>query len=324
MTTALARHASERDVVFIPNATHRHILAVATYLYRSPLTIAPEFVLLLRYDISASYRDGAGRLMRNINPIYGALYKLAFDRLNDCTTPHSVRLYSDSAELAQEYQNVCARPVECLPIPHTQADAPLQQGDLAPIRRPDVIRIVYLGDARAEKGFALLPAIVQATNARGLATKVEFVFQAYISSSYHQEMEQYIHELRSIGAPNVTLLERALSSEEYHALVHSADIVLILYDQGTYACRTSGPFTEALCAGKPVIVPDCTWMSRQLQGSGAGVVYDGVTIGDLLSAVFRAIETVSSLKHGAELLGEKLRKYHNPERFLSMLMGEQS
>jgi hypothetical protein len=52
-------------------------------------------------------------------------------------------------------------------------------------------------------------------------------------------------------------------------MLAESDIVLCLYDAKIYRARSSGIMTEALAAGKPVIVPAETWMAHQLpQGCG--------------------------------------------------------
>ena len=50
------------------------------------------------------------------------------------------------------------------------------------------------------------------------------------------------------------LIDGVLSREAYADLLGGADVVLLPYSRRVYYARTSGPFTEALAGGKPVIV----------------------------------------------------------------------
>jgi glycosyltransferase involved in cell wall biosynthesis len=103
-------------------------------------------------------------------------------------------------------------------------------------------------------------------------------------------------------------------------LLTSADVVLLPYDALTYRSRTSGPFVEAICAGKPVVVPAQSWMSTQLGSSGAGRTFVSGNSGDLTSALLGVLQNHAQHAEAAQALGQKFREYHNPENFIRQLM----
>ena len=82
-----------------------------------------------------------------------------------------VFFYTDSAELTRQYERLETFPFHTLSIPHTYSarDAPVGESPL---------RVTYLGDARREKGYHLLPKIAGDLKQEGLAGKLRFVFQS--------------------------------------------------------------------------------------------------------------------------------------------------
>jgi glycosyltransferase involved in cell wall biosynthesis len=137
-------------------------------------------------------------------------------------------------------------------------------------------------------------------------------------------MTTVIDELTRLKLPNVHIVDRSLASDEYQWLLQSADVVLLPYDAGTYRARTSGPFVEAICAGKAVIVPEGSWMSTQLGKSGAGLTFRSGFVQDLVRATTQLLARRSEFIKAAEELGQHFRKIHNPQSFVSSVLGAES
>jgi glycosyltransferase involved in cell wall biosynthesis len=212
------------------------------------------------------------------------------------------------------------RPIEVLPIPHTTHALPSNMPPGIPAKDPRKFRVVYLGDARDEKGFGFLPALARAFSEPQFLSKVEFVFQAFISSKYHDPMIPAIDAMIKAKQPNVHLLQSSLSADAYQALLQSADVVLLPYDALTYRARTSGPVVEAICANKPVVVPANSWMSLQLAQSEAGVSFTSGNVTSLVQAVRTMLTQIQQHSAAAAQLGKQFREYHNPRTFIQRLM----
>ncbi|MBI5381628.1 MAG: glycosyltransferase [Opitutae bacterium] len=318
LATSLAVQARPGDLVFLPNATPRQILGLALLLLRSPLYRTMHYVLLLRYSVFYAIGPVAERKL-TLDKGIAEKYAIALGNLPSIDPEGRIRLATDSEELAKEYANFTKLPIEVLPIPHTlHAASPMTPA--IPPKNPKKCRLVYLGDAREEKGFELLPAVLRASRENPAFAATELVFQAYISSHYHQSMNQYIDELARHKFSHLHLLRGSLKTDDYHALLTSADIVLIPYDTHTYRARTSGSFVEAICADKPVIVPRNSWMSAQLGESGAGVTFVSGNTQDFVRAVQTVVADLPRYAAAAAALGQKFRAYHNPANFLQRLM----
>lgn len=315
----LRQRACAEDVIFLPNATPAQLLGVALLLQIRPVTRTLTFVLLVRYSLQVVSGPLSQRKSMPDRELIDR-YALAFEKLRGIDQIGCIRLVTDSAELAKDYSALWKEPVEVLPIPHTlhHGMAPLPRE--VPPKDPKKIRLVFMGDAREEKGFELLPPLVRSCAVSPAAGMIEFVFQSFVSSPYHARMGLVIDELERLNRPNLHLLKRSLSVDEYQGLLQSADIVLLPYDAQTYRGRTSGPFMEAICANKPVVVPRSTWMSLMLGNSEAGVTFQSGNAADFVRAVLMAVEQLPQRQEAALHLGQNFRSEHNPDTFVKRLL----
>jgi glycosyltransferase involved in cell wall biosynthesis len=307
------------DVVFLPNATPRQILGLALLLRKNPVYRLLHYVLLMRYSVNLAMGPITAR-KNHLDSETAQQYAFSFEKLLAAGAPGAIRLTTDSRELADEYARLAKRPVEVLPIPHTSHEVDSVPPVGVPTKSKTKLRAVFLGDARDEKGFELLPALARACAHEPWASRTELVLQAYVSSEYHMPMGTVIEELSKLKASNVHLIGEALGADAYQYLLASADLVLLPYDALTYRSRTSGPFMEAICAGKPVVVPAKSWMAAQLNGSGAGRTFVSGNSGDFVSAALGALQNHAEHARAAETLGKQYREFHNPANFVRALL----
>jgi len=124
-------------------------------------------------------------------------------------------------------------------------------------------RLCYVGDARAEKGFALLPSINQRLSMQVIGGRpVRIAAQGYQTGTpVDVEMLKAIDELLRSTVDGTVVVQEPLAPERYAAMIAGADIVYNLYRRDNYTARSSGVFVEAIAAGKPVIATAGTWMS---------------------------------------------------------------
>jgi glycosyltransferase involved in cell wall biosynthesis len=316
LEAGLAETGRPFDCVFLPNATPRQMLGLALLLRRNPIFRTLQYVLILRYSVYIPSGPLADR-KTVLDKESAERYATAIEKLQSADYTGAVRFTTDSAGLAKEFSSYSKRPIEVLPIPHTlHPPSAVPPGEIPP-KDPLKIRVIFLGDAREEKGFELLPAAVRACTQEA---SVEFVFQAFISSHHHNRMALVIEELVGMKLPQLHLVRSPLSPDAYHALLDSADLVLIPYDAATYRSRTSGPFVEAICAGKPVVVPRDSWMSAQLGSSRAGATFKSGIAVDFERAVIGVLAALPDHAAAAAEMGRQFRAFHNPSSFLSHLL----
>lgn len=286
------------DLTFCHMVAHRNLLPLALLAAGLRSHARPRMVLLFRYPISFCKPE---RLAA----------KLSVWLLRRAYRSGTLRVATDSARLARDYEEWFGIPFEVFPIPHTQPSTATADS------RPRRLRIGSLGNPRRDKGFDELVDALLLLAKHPLTSDVEFIIQ---TGSPERRCQPSLQRLREAGLASVTLIERPLSSTEYGTLLSSLDIVVIPYQQEDYRSRTSGVFVEAVAAGKPVIVTASTWMADELRKWGAGIVIPTLSSAALAQALVETVERFSALWAQAAAGSGACRAYHCPESMLRALL----
>jgi hypothetical protein len=84
------------------------------------------------------------------------LYSHSLNYLSQSPAKNKINLFADSQDLADEYKFYIDKPFKVLPIPHTQYSS-----EQPSIKTPSKGLVIgYLGDARTNKGFHLIPEAI--------------------------------------------------------------------------------------------------------------------------------------------------------------------
>ena len=250
-------HLQAGDVVFLPTVSHRDLLGLLEFFRADGLSSDATWHFLFRRDLYPGTPEDLPESAEEVAEI-----RSAFQTFQREIGERKVFFYTDSAELTRQYERLETFPFHTLSIPHTYSarDASVGEGPL---------RVTYLGDARREKGYHLLPKIAGDLKQEGLAGKLRFVFQSnYNVPGGEPEAVVARGQLESFPESMVSLYKQALSTTDYKALLLSSGITILPYDRTSYGARNSGVLVESLAAGIPVIVPAGTWLSRQLLTAG--------------------------------------------------------
>jgi glycosyltransferase involved in cell wall biosynthesis len=246
------------DIVFVPTLSEKDMLGLQEFLNNNSQAHRASWHLLFRRNLF----DGPGP--REVLALGHRPQTLsAFRQFNENLNGNAIRLYTDTDRLSEEYNCLGSVRFHTLPIPINPAFVERSHS----IEHSLPLRIVYAGDARSEKGYHQLPDLVRDLGSTGHVDDVAFNIQSNMAQARVEDATAErlaLHELESIGSDRVRLLRVPLDSNEYLALVSSADILLILYDARNYYSRSSGILVEAFAAGIPVIVPADSWMGQQL------------------------------------------------------------
>ncbi|CAO3363669.1 glycosyltransferase [Azospirillum palustre] len=230
----------------------------------------PHIRLLFRFPLSWLYEPWRSSLVR------------AFARLqDDPPLCHKLGFLSDTEPLARSFTRLFGHPFTVMPIPFR---TDLLDGD--PVERRDAeaaapaasrpagpLAIGYFGDARLEKGYHLLPSLLSRLWRTAIRPgKARFLVQSHFNAPGGEPgMLQARNQLLQFTAPQVELTAAPLPTADYYRRLQACDAVLIPYDPDSYAERSSGILVEALVAGKPVIVPEGSWMAGQVSAEHAAV-----------------------------------------------------
>ncbi len=264
LEAALDRHrVAATDHAFITTAEYLQYAALLSLFAAGPRDRLPFFHVRTSYDESAI-----------LNSRFGARLPGLFRRFRDLGVVNSrVYFYAETATLAAHYGRLDLVSFEALENPapsRLPAAARVRRGDDA--ERP--LTIICPGQARTEKGYLRLPAIIAALQARAdVSRPFRIVLQSYLRASGKNDRARRkdvdrraaTNALRRFPNTVVRLLEQPLTNDAYYTLFAEGDIVLLPYDREHYRHRSSMVASEAALFGKPMVVTADTAMAAAAQ-----------------------------------------------------------
>ena len=274
------------DHVFLHTLGCQELAAILSALTRRllPGDPIPYFHILLRRDpaeLFADYRPYADH--------FGQIAASPFLR-------RKLLLHADTQQLSEAFAALTGLPVATAPIPLDRGLLREALSARAPRRRGAPLTVAYLGDAREEKGFQLLPQALTYLWPDYIAKgRVRFLLQSNFNTP-GGEAGILAAAQALAGFPGTTLYSDPVSPAEYFRLLAAADIVLIPYSAERYRYRSSGVLVEAMAAGKVVVTSAGSWMARQVTPEHA-VLFDAPT--GLGPAIGAAVDRFAELSAGA-------------------------
>lgn len=300
------------DHVLLGTAHARETLAVQWIIKRLGPARAPTFHLEFRHALfSGDPTNEELETSRNIRTQRAFL--TAYEQAG---ASEKIRFYTDTEELARDYGRISKLPFQVLPIP-------FRSELISTPRMPSqALRLVFIGEARDEKGFHWLPKLIDRLMDEYVRPgRVRFLLQANVSApQYNPQSQQIVDKLRAYPSEQVELfgVDAPLSPEEYYSLVSRADVVLLPYDRDRYRACSSGTLAEALAGGRPAIVPACSWMSAQIP-LGAGETFHDFE--SFVQSVQRIIDNYAEYRSKAEANRTAWLSDHSPERLIARITG---
>lgn len=176
----------------------------------------------------------------------------------------SLFFWAEIARLARQMTDTLGIETHALDIP--QPIRPYHRGKNGPLT------LVYMGAAREEKGFHLLPDVIEAVAKRTKPGQVFFDLQASPQIiGYLPIIKKAIARLEQFPADLVNLRRENQSQEAYKKMLTECDGVLALYLYNNYRMRGSGIAVEAISNGKALITTTGTFPAS-LVSHGGGVI----------------------------------------------------
>lgn len=341
------------DIVFIPTLTEADMLGLLAMFKSNPNTAKATWHLLFRRNIYLGREPNYAA-----QDAAQASRKKAFRRFQSRLCGQRVFFYTDTEPLTAQYNRLGVALFRTAPIPVAADYRAPEHGLPWPSRlsldglgRPSspapaidgnrLLHVVYIGDARTEKGYHWLPHLV--SDAFAARLPVRFTFQSNFNvrggepavAVARAQLEalaekgtgtfcakhpsggsgkMYLSPFLLPEACRVNLIKHPLASEEYRRLLLDADVVIVPYDRDNYYARSSGVFAEALVAGKPVIVPRGTWMAGELPAFGVGAVY--AERRDLLPSLAEVVNHYPHYRSTAAAFSRAWSRYHCAQRLL--------
>jgi glycosyltransferase involved in cell wall biosynthesis len=289
------------NLVLVPTLRHSQITAFVKWAEEVNRVRPVHFCLVFHFtgfpDFTPETYTGDG-------------YRAALRYLERSRVADRFHLFADTRELVREYAAYTRLPVELIPIPHAPPETPDRVPDGPP-------RVVYLGDARTNKGYHLLGDLFSA-----LAESGRHPFRAEIQANVRIASEWEVLRSKWLMArlPQVRLHHDPLSSADYYALLARADLVIAPYTTAYYHSQTSGVVLEAAAAGKPVITPRGTWGTSYLRSIGGGcATFLPEDPTSLFEATAAALGDLPALTAAARAAVGRCRAFHNADNYVDLL-----
>jgi len=226
-----------------------------------------------------------------------------------------LRILAQTSALATALERLLHRPVDAMGFP-----VPSRLRAASRCEPGSPVRLLYAGEARADKGFGMLPAVADELTQELETGRLTLVCQSMLNEFADEKILRATAALKA--RPGVELIDRFLPSADYDNLVAGCDLVLLPYDAAQYRSRLSAVFVDATCAGVLPIVPDQTWMSQQLaEGYGVGTTFSRLTPKSIAAAVRKSLRRIVPMKQDARDASTRVWERHEPHRVLETILG---
>lgn len=193
----------------------------------------------------------------------------------------STFIYVDTALLQEEYKVKLSLPVSLLPIPFPShvSSAPND------VSHQPKFCIGFMGLARLDKGFGLLPALMSAMQQQsGLDWHLDVQIDLQSTDAQVRSISQKLQACALSDNARVAIHQES-SYNKYACRYASLDVSLLLYDDERYRYASSGIFVEAVNFGVPVVVMAGSWAAAKVIGARDM----GLTVGECVSSVDEAV-----------------------------------
>lgn len=267
LSAALARFAPNCEDAILFATTDDYLFLI----YASAIaSLRLEFRLNIAFLWHVPYQNGRGT--ERVEG-YRELPELRaqVDRCVELLDGHSVQLLATTQELERQLNASVGRSL------WSRIDYPIRSEftpkDCISPERP--YRMLMGGTQRAEKGKKSLPTTAALLSRKHLGEgKWQLGLQSTIDKAVKLFPQLRNREGDEVLGPfcfrDIVLANPGMGADEYVAWIKSADVGLFLYDARTYYTRCSGVLVEMLACGIPVVVPACSWLSRQIAPSMQG------------------------------------------------------
>ena len=295
-------NSEEKTLILFPTFGFNDLLGITKFAERLDCKSRVQIALVKHFTSRPN-------LARDMLP--HPLYKKCFDYLKKSHAKNRMHFFSDSNDLVDEYLYYLDSPMHVVPIPHTS------EPEETPNDLKKALVIGYMGDARTNKGFHYLPEALEVARVQLGQKAFRCEIQANIRNHPEWQVRQAVRLLQRM--PETKLYHEPLTSKEYAALMQRIDIFVLPYTMEHYHSQTSGVFSEARALGKVTVVSRGTWMAREVQEQGGGVLAipeDSKNIGD---AIATAVINYTYLKNRAMDRAKAWGNYHNCKSFMHEL-----
>ena len=311
------------DVVYWNSARPGELMALIDWMQSSfkPET-CPRIVVEFGYPpgfLQARDKDGKIHFVPTHNDPYLArfandpqLYRFAARRLRP-EFRGRLQLGTFDPASSQDYTAILGLPVIAYPLPQP-VDKPLR------LRSQDAPRTVtFLGHQRIDKGYPLVPAIVD----RLLKDHPDLQVLVH-NGNVHGYLEQTAELMAmTYGNPRLTVRNEVADGRMWQEILDQSSLIVLPYQPERYVNSYSAVLSEALAQAIPMVVPTESCLGRLVREYGdGGTGFDAWTVDSVCEAVDRALADFDKIARNAETGARLWAAEHGPAHTLDTILGE--
>lgn len=291
-----AENLTAQDLIYFPRGHPILIRGIGSWLARRPQTLRPSVFFRIIGDELTDLDTGRYRAR-------AALYRLACSELRTRPGQERVFFLVNSKAKARTVSRVCRR--RPFMMQHH-----FGRTFTGPADAPPAIPTIYAhlnnrSGALAENLGEIVQRVARAEPSVRFLIKIPAKFTDSVA------------KLKRKAASSIEIISHEQSSADYFANLTHSSLVWLAYEAQPYKALTSGVFTEAASLGKPVIVPQGTWMAEKIaEGYGVGVTFSDSTVRTATEALLDAVRNSDQLAAAARTIAPRLGVETGCRRFL--------
>ena len=216
----------------------------------------------------------------------------------------------------REFESLTGLPVVLLPHP-----VPFEDTQVNDHQKAETPVFSCLGFARHEKGSDLLKRAIEEILSSSEKFNGHFVIQWTDAFKMPDGTTCQPGELLS-KHPQVTIIDRALRSDEYEELILNTDCMMLPYRNSSYHARLSRIAIECACIGIPAIYSKGGWLQETIEKFGSGIGIEDESVESLIEAIRHLSDEEHLRKYRQLALAKKKLavRHYSPENFVRQLI----
>lgn len=300
---------SPEDHIFIDIKEIFVIEELLYYLQSQDLATLPNYHLILTKDIK-NYdinQEKNINLQRCLNLFYESQL-----------WSKKVKFYTNTENLLELYNSLSPVKFLNIPIPFCQEKF---SSNIKLRQKNEPLNIVYLGETNKPQGYHLLPDIIANLYSDYIVTnKIKFTIQSHLDIKIEKtELIKAKLQLEQYPEEQVKLINKVMDSDSYYQLLTQADLILFPYDNNYYISENCLHFSNALAMGKSVIIPENTWLAKQVDETRA-ITYNNPKY--ITEAIIKGVNNLERLTKNALEFSLTWKNNNNYDTFLKELLKE--
>ncbi len=176
--------------------------------------------------------------------------------------------------------------------------------------RDKKVLTVYLPSMSPDRGYELVCDLILLAKENKTFSLFKFVLR-----NQNVNNDNIKKVLEKVSASS-EIIEGILPEEKYVQLMLDADIILIPYKKEDFYARTSGVYSDAVLAGKPVIATRQTWVGQQIIKYNNGVTFEGENVQDFHDALIKLHNNFLKCSRNSIKARKEWLKNNNEKAFL--------